>query len=105
MMTYMARRNPKLIRNDLNLSMLNVVHGIYPERELSERALSRLVTYLNSNVSMSDGRIYCGGLTKFEPKIVAVPSFPDAGSACGMVRNLSEGVFRVLYHIFEVRNT
>ena len=68
MMTYMARRSPKFVRNDLNLSMLNVVHGIYPKQELSDRALSRLITYLNNNVSMDDGRIYCGGLAKFEPK-------------------------------------
>ena len=68
MMTYMARRRPVFIKNDLALTMLNVVHGIYPKREVSPRALSNLVAYLNENVKLSDGRVYCGGLTKFEPK-------------------------------------
>lgn len=68
MMTYMSRKNPTFVRNDLGLSMLNVVHGIYPKRNLSDRALTNLVDYLNSHVNLRDGRVYCGGLAKFEPK-------------------------------------
>lgn len=68
MMTYMSRKSPTFVRNDLGLSMLNVVHGIYPKRNLSDRALTNLVDYLNSHVNLRDGRIYCGGLAKFEPK-------------------------------------
>ena len=48
--------------------MLNVVHGLYPKVPLGERALKRLVTYLNENVRLEDGRMYAGGLVKFEPK-------------------------------------
>lgn len=68
MMTYMSRKNPTFIRNDLGLPMLNVVHGIYPKRNLSDRALDNLVDYLNTHVNLRDGRVYCGGLAKFEPK-------------------------------------
>lgn len=68
MMTYMSRKSPTFVRNDLGLSMLNVVHGIYPKRNLSDRALANLVDYLNSHVNLRDGRVYCGGLAKFEPK-------------------------------------
>lgn len=68
MMTYMARHSPTFILNELGLPMLNVVHGIYPRTELSEHALRRLVGFLNENVSKGDGRVYCGGLAKFEPR-------------------------------------
>ena len=48
--------------------MLNVVHGIYPKKPMSNKALVRLTDYLNNSVSVNSGRTYCGGLTKFEPK-------------------------------------
>lgn len=70
LMTYMARRPPRFVANPNKVRSLNVVHGIYPTVELSERAINELVAYLNSSVSCSDGRTYSGGLTKFEPKEV-----------------------------------
>lgn len=68
MMTYMSRKSPTFVRNDHGLSMLNVVHGVYPKRNLSDKALANLVDYLNKHVNLRDGRVYCGGLAKFEPK-------------------------------------
>lgn len=68
MMTYMARRSPVFVANRAQLSMLNVVHGIYPIVPLTTKALNRLVNYLNTSVREEYGRTYCGGLTKFEPK-------------------------------------
>lgn len=79
MMTYMARHAPTFVVNSDRLGMLNVIHGIYPTVELSERAVAKLAEYLNSNVDISDGRMYSGGLAKFEPREVerlVVPS-PD----------------------------
>lgn len=79
LMTYMSRHAPCFVKNEANLPMLNVVHGIYPTVELSDAAVDRLVSYLNEHVSVSQGRTYCGGLTKFEPReaeAILVPS-PD----------------------------
>ena len=52
MMTYMARHPPVFVVNQDGLGMLNVVHGIYPTAELSERAVERLASYLNNNVAL-----------------------------------------------------
>lgn len=68
MMTYMARKSPTFVVNKEGLTMLNVVHGIYPKERLSDLAVSRLTEYLNSSVNIASGRTYCGGLTKFEPR-------------------------------------
>lgn len=68
MMTYMARRPPTFVVNERGLTMLNVIHGIYPKQEMSQKAIARLADYLNESVSVYSGRTYCGGLTKFEPK-------------------------------------
>jgi hypothetical protein len=35
---------------------------------LSQEALAALCQHLRKSVSCADGRTYCGGLTKFEPK-------------------------------------
>lgn len=68
LMTYMGRSRPSFVINKHRLSMLNVVHGLYPKVPLTDRALENLVNYLNANVSLDDGRMYAGGLVKFEPK-------------------------------------
>lgn len=68
LMTYMGRRPPTFVVNHQMLPMLNVVHGLYPVRPLSEKAVNRLVDYLNENVTLDEGRMYCGGLVKFEPR-------------------------------------
>lgn len=70
LMTYMARRAPRFVVNESGIRSLNVVHGIYPMIDMSQRAIINLVDYLNSSVSLSDGRVYSGGLTKFEPREV-----------------------------------
>ncbi|MBR3317432.1 MAG: methyltransferase domain-containing protein [Atopobiaceae bacterium] len=77
MMTYMARHAPTFVVNVDGLGMLNVVHGIYPTVHLSDGAIRNLAEYLNKNVAVSDGRVYAGGLAKFEPREVerlVVPS-------------------------------
>lgn len=77
LMTYMGRSTPTFVINENDLTMLNVVHGLYPVKPLSDRALERLVSYLNENVTLDEGRMYCGGLVKFEPReaeAIPVPS-------------------------------
>ncbi len=66
--SYMARRPPAFVRNPSGAGHVNIAHGIYPREPLSEPALDALSDYLARTVSMSSGRTYAGGLTKFEPR-------------------------------------
>lgn len=65
--TYMARRPPAFVRNLADAKNLNTVHGIYPREPLSDVALRRLTKTLRNGASLTGGRTYAGGLTKFEP--------------------------------------
>lgn len=85
LMTYMSRKPPVFVVNSSSVRSLNVVHGIYPTVALSEHAVKELVEYLNMSVTCDDGRTYCGGLTKFEPKeaeeiLVPAPDMLEEGS-------------------------
>jgi adenine-specific DNA-methyltransferase len=66
--TYMARRAPVFTRNPSGARHLNIAHGLYPREHLTEEQLLALVDHLSSGVSVTDGRTYAGGLTKFEPR-------------------------------------
>jgi N-6 DNA Methylase len=75
--TYMARRPPAFALNRCRARHLNISHGLYPREHMSSRALRALVGWLNSNVALTQGRSYAGGLVKFEPgelERVAIPS-------------------------------
>ncbi len=78
--TYMARRPPGFVRNRGRARHINIAHGLYPrEATMSSEFLDQLVAYLATQTSISHGRTYAGGLTKFEPGEMAripVPS-PD----------------------------
>ena len=65
--TYMARRPPTFVRNLVGARHVNVAHGIYPRELLPNIVLDVLATSLNACVSVTQGRTYAGGLTKFEP--------------------------------------
>ena len=66
--TYMARRPPAFVRNRCGARHLNIAHGLYPREALPPAVLDNLASWLRDNVSVSAGRTYAGGLTKFEPK-------------------------------------
>lgn len=66
--TYMARRPPAFVRNEAGARHINIAHGLYPRQDLSTTVLENLGGYLRTAVSLSEGRTYAGGLTKFEPK-------------------------------------
>lgn len=68
--TYMARKTPAFVRNDAGARILNIAHGLYPKVGLSPLELDEICIALNAAVRLADGRIYAGGLTKFEPKAV-----------------------------------
>jgi hypothetical protein len=66
--TYMARRPPAFVRNLCAARHINIAHGIYPRQPMSPRRLDALRDWLQAHVAAADGRIYAGGLAKFEPK-------------------------------------
>ena len=75
--TYMARRPPAFVRNPVGARHVNVAHGIYPREPMSEVVLDSLAASLGASVSITQGRTYAGGLTKFEPsemQRIPVPS-------------------------------
>jgi hypothetical protein len=66
--TYMARRPPAFVRNLAGARHINIAHGLYPRDPLPSAALDALAGYLSRHVSLNAGRMYAGGLTKFEPR-------------------------------------
>lgn len=66
--TYMARRPPAFVRNLVEARHINIAHGLYPRVDLNNQQLDALATLLRSTVSVTQGRTYAGGLTKFEPR-------------------------------------
>jgi Methyltransferase small domain len=68
--TYMARRAPAFVRNRAGARLLNIAHGLYPRETLGEQHLTAVVKWLRKNVRIESGRLYAGGLAKFEPKEV-----------------------------------
>jgi hypothetical protein len=78
--TYMARRPPQFTLNACDARHINVAHGLYPRQQLEDAVMARLVTWLNKNIKKGSGRIYAGGLTKFEPKEIErlrIPSLDE----------------------------
>ncbi|MGE5134286.1 MAG: class I SAM-dependent methyltransferase [Gemmatimonadota bacterium] len=66
--TYMARRPPAFVRNLAGARHVNIAHGLYPREPLPGPALDALAAYLRRSVRLDQGRIYAGGLAKFEPR-------------------------------------
>jgi len=66
--TYMARRTPVFVRNFADARHINIAHGLYPREIFPKKMLDTLAAFLTASVSISQGRTYAGGLTKFEPR-------------------------------------
>ena len=66
--TYMARRPPAFVYNYAQVRHINIAHGIYPREPLEASVLIELARYLSSQTRLESGRMYAGGLTKFEPR-------------------------------------
>jgi hypothetical protein len=87
--TYMARRPPAFVRNLAGARYLNIAHGIYPREPLSAAALDGLAAFLRGCVMDGRGRVYAGGLLKFEPgemQRLPVPG-PQLLAACAEQRH------------------
>jgi hypothetical protein len=66
--SYMGRRPPVFVRNQAGASYLNIAHGLYPREPLDPGVLDALAAFLSRSVSPEQGRVYAGGLVKFEPR-------------------------------------
>ena len=66
--SYMGRRAPVFVRNQAAASYLNIAHGLYPRDPLSPGVLDALAAFLSGSVTTGQGRVYAGGLVKFEPR-------------------------------------
>jgi adenine-specific DNA-methyltransferase len=65
--SYMARRPPAFVRNLAAARHVNIAHGLYPRDPLPRAVLDGLAAYLRCSVTAGQGRLYAGGLAKFEP--------------------------------------
>lgn len=66
--TYMARSAPTFVHNLAGARHINIAHGLYPRVELSGNDIKMILAYLRKAATIDGGRIYAGGLVKFEPK-------------------------------------
>ena len=66
--SYMGRRPPVFVRNQAEASYLNIAHGLYPREPLAPPVLDALAAFLCGSVTQGQGRVYAGGLVKFEPR-------------------------------------
>ena len=69
--SYMGRRPPVFRANPHGVSFLNIAHGLYPHRPIPAGRLQAILAHLNEHTVLGQGRIYGGGLAKFEPSDVA----------------------------------
>ncbi len=75
--TYMARRPPAFVRNPVGAHHVKVAHGLYPREPMTSVVLDRPADALSASVTTDGGRIYAGGLTKFEPGEMARLAVPS----------------------------
>lgn len=66
--TYMARSAPTYVSNIAKARHLNIAHGLYPLISLTQIQISKIVAYLRRSATTEGGRMYAGGLVKFEPR-------------------------------------
>ena len=79
--SYMGRRPPVFRSNPHGLTYLNIAHGLYPREPVSAARLKRILDLLNVSTGLYSGRVYGGGLAKFEPSDIARLRIPFGLSA------------------------
>lgn len=66
--TYMARSAPTFVVNLAKARYINIAHGLYPRVPMTSEQIEAVVAHLRRYVTTEGGRIYAGGLVKFEPR-------------------------------------
>ena len=69
--SYMGRRPPVFCANPWRASFINIAHGLYPRQAMDGGTLQRVLQHLNTTTDLHAGRLYGGGMAKFEPSDVA----------------------------------
>jgi hypothetical protein len=69
--SYMGRRPPVFRANPHRVSFLNIAHGLYPRQPIAMTDLQRMLEHLNAHTTLYNGRVYGGGMAKFEPGDIA----------------------------------
>jgi adenine-specific DNA-methyltransferase len=69
--SYMGRRPPVFSANPSRLSFVNIAHGLYPREAMAHSVLQAILDHLNTSTDIFSGRVYGGGMAKFEPSDVA----------------------------------
>lgn len=69
--SYMGRRPPVFRANPWRASFINIAHGLYPRQAIAAPVLRRLLDHLNTCTDLHAGRMYGGGMAKFEPGDIA----------------------------------
>ena len=65
--SYMGRRPPVFCVNPHGVTFINIAHGLYPRQAMDDSILARVLKHLNTTTDVNGGRMYGGGLAKFEP--------------------------------------
>lgn len=79
--SYMGRRPPVFSANPQRVSFLNIAHGLYPRQAIAMADLNRMLDHLNVHTPLYSGRVYGGGMAKFEPSDVARLRLPASAWA------------------------
>ena len=69
--SYMGRRPPVFRANPWRASFINIAHGLYPRQAIADQTLRLLLNHLNTGIDRHAGRMYGGGMAKFEPGDIA----------------------------------
>ena len=69
--SYMGRRPPVFRANPWCASFINIAHGLYPRQTIGDATLARLLAHMNTGTDLHAGRMYGGGMAKFEPGDIA----------------------------------
>lgn len=93
--TYMARRAPAFVLNRVGARHLNIAHGLYPRGPLSDGDLQAILAYLRLHTGTAGGRVYAGGLVKFEPKElerIRLPRLEDIHGQLAEEKSIAEAL-------------
>ena len=98
--SYMARRPPAFVRNLAAARHLNIAHGLYPRDPLAAPLLDALAAALAGSVTTGQGRVYAGGLVKFEPReMERLPVPGPAAAGRGGLADRAAAQIQPWYHM------